>query len=261
MLLDETPAEQVKPGIRKRFSLRATKELPKLPRLGTQEEKILPQLPRLVFNGDDAWAMKASTVVTAAGSANQMDFSDDPLQLESPVVSPSSTNHARKSSAPPIPRKSSKRRSGRPKANIPKPQSEANDQPKGITNSRQSLKNNISLPQPAEVNRAASRSSAGASDINEKIEAMMAATKALKPGSDGGFFHGPLIPTKKKGLMESKVLTRMKTAINDHFQARANKKRDSVRNGRLLDKNLGELPEFDEDVSALTAVELRMNEG
>ncbi len=264
MLLDDTTIDQLKPEAGKRLSQTAVaKALPILPRLGSQDEKNLPQLPRLVFNGDDAWAMRNTPVVTAAGSSNQIEFNDDHLEPPTPLINVAS--HARKSSAPPVPRRSSKRKSGRPKSHFSNSQAESTEVPKTTSTTRQSLKNSISHPQPLETPLAQPRVIPGATEINEKVEAMMAATRALKPGSDSTLLHGPLVPAKKKRLGDGNMLSRMKIAFNDRFQTRSSKKRDSTRDGRLLDKSLSELQDFEEDpissISTLTAMELRMNEG
>ena len=98
-----------------------------------------------------------------------------------------------------------------------------------------------------------------------KIEAMIAATKALKPGSDSAVLLGPLVPPRKRRLVDNKVLTKMKTALKDGFNARNAKKRDSMLNDKLLDASLNEVQDFEEELSmsaeALTTMELRINEG
>lgn len=72
----------------------------------------LPQLPRLTFSGDDAWAMQTSPVIAASGNSNQIrfDLDDDPLSLP---LQPTLKHNRKGSIAPTIPRKSSKRRSSR----------------------------------------------------------------------------------------------------------------------------------------------------
>jgi hypothetical protein len=104
-----------------------------------------------------------------------------------------------------------------------------------------------------------------AADVNEKIVAMLAATKALKPAHDDALHQASFVPTKKRRLMDNKVLTKMKSAINDRLQIRSSRRRDSIRDDKLLDRTLNELQDFEDPVSAsvtaLSTVEIRMNEG
>ncbi|KAG4436417.1 hypothetical protein IFR05_008110 [Cadophora sp. M221] len=261
ILLDDTTMDQLRPEGGKRMSQSAaSKALPGFPRSESQDGKNLPQLPKLIFNGDDAWAMRTAPVVTAAGTSNQMEFGDDNNQPSSFLNRLSA--HTRKSSIPEIPRRSSKRRSGRPKSTVGQPRAEAGDRRSVANPSRQV--SSISPPRPNEPPRP-QQSGFVAADVNGKIEAMIAATKALKPGSEGTVLLGPLVPTKKRRLVDNKVLTKMKTAINDRFSGRNARKRDSMINDKLLDASLNEAQDFEEELSAsaiaLTTMELRMNEG
>ncbi|KAL5324515.1 hypothetical protein ACEPPN_009061 [Leptodophora sp. 'Broadleaf-Isolate-01'] len=263
ILLDDTTIDQLRPEGGKRMSQSAaSKALPGFPHNDSQDGKNLPQLPKLIFNGDDAWAMRTAPVVTAAGTSNQMEFGDDNNQPSSFLNRFSA--HARKSSIPDIPRRSSKRRSGRPKSTISQPRAEAGDRRSVANPSRQTLKSSISPPRPNEHPQP-QQSGFVAADVNGKIEAMISATKALKPGSEGTLLLGPLVPTKKRRLVDNKVLTKMKTAINDRFSGRSARKRDSMINDKLLDTSLNEAQDFEEELSAsaiaLTTMELRMNEG
>ncbi len=119
MLLDDTTMNQLntntEPG--RRLSQMAAAEAYNAGRIELGDSKALPQLPKLVFNGDDAWAMKTAPVVTAAGSSNQMTFNGD-MEPSIGQISTQTGNHSRKGSAPTIPRKSSKRKSARPKSNL-----------------------------------------------------------------------------------------------------------------------------------------------
>ena len=45
--------------------------------VGSPADKALPQLPELLFNGDDAWAQKTTPVVTAAGKLNEIHFPEN----------------------------------------------------------------------------------------------------------------------------------------------------------------------------------------
>ncbi|PVH80623.1 hypothetical protein DL98DRAFT_654570 [Cadophora sp. DSE1049] len=262
ILLDDTTLDQLRPEGGKRMSQSAaSKALPGL-RTESQDGKNLPQLPKLIFNADDAWAMRTAPVVTAAGTSNQMEFDVDNPRPSTFLNRLSA--HARKSSIPEIPRRSSKRRSGRPKSAVGPPRAEAGDRRSVAHTSRQTLKNSISPPRAGDSSQP-KQSGFVAEDVNNKIEAMIAATKALKPGSEGTVLLGPLVPTKKRRLVDNKVLTKMKTALNDRFNGRNGKKRDSMLNDKLLDASLNEVQDFEEELSisaiALTTMELRMNEG
>jgi hypothetical protein len=260
ILLDDTTEEQLKPEPGRRLSrIGIAQALPSIPRVDPNATKSLPQLPKLLFNGDDAWAMKSSPVVMAAGSSNQMIFgSDTPESLEVSANSP----QFKKSPAPTIPRKSSRRKSARPQSALPRGKVKVESQQIA---SRLALKSSISPPKPVEVSQIKGSSTMNAADVNEKIVAMLAATKALKPTHDDAPHQGSSVPTKKRRLMDNKMLTKMKSAINDRLQIRGARRRDSIRDDKLLDRSLNEIQDFEDpalaSVTALSAVEIRMNEG
>ncbi|KAL2073756.1 hypothetical protein VTL71DRAFT_11082 [Oculimacula yallundae] len=264
MLLDDTNMDQLRPEGGKRMSqTAASKAMPGYPRTESQDGKSLPQLPQLTFNGDDAWAMRLAPAQTAAGMTNQVEFSEDDAQPANFLNRLSA--QTRKSSAPVIPRKSSKRRSGRPKSTAGHSQLHAHSgDRRSIANpSGQTLNAIASSSQPSGQSQPKGTGFVAA-DINGKIEAMISATKALKPGSEGTVLHGPLAPGKKRHLVGNKVLTKMKTAINDRLGGKGARKRDSMINDRLLDPAVNEVQDFEEDTlasgGAATALELRMNE-
>jgi hypothetical protein len=91
-----------------------------------------------------------------------------------------------------------------------------------------------------------------AADVNSKIEAMIAATKALKPDATDSLLQARL-PTKKRRLKDGNVLMKMKAAMGYHLQARANKKH----------KDPTRIPNEETTIplSALTTMEMRTNEG
>lgn len=255
LLLEDTEFDQLKPGAGNRASYSAAAKTA-LPQIRSQEGKALPQLPSMVFNGDDAWALRMSSVVTAAGSSNQMDFSHDGPSISSVQAA----SYTRKTSTPTIPRKSSKRRSARPRSALFQPPPELVDRRTHV--SRRTLKSNISSPQSQDVPHPTKTTAFDAAGVNNKIEAMIAATKDLKPVSDDT--PPQLVPSKKRRF-ENKVLSKMKSAINDRFQSRSGRKRDSMLDERLLDVSLNEVPETEDEsfasAAAVTAIELRMNEG
>jgi len=247
MLLDDTSEEQIKPNPGRYLSqIPIAKTLPNLAHAHVDSHKSLPQLPKLVFNGDDAWAMRMAPVVTAAGDSNSTYFDRGSEGVRNVFPLTSAHAHSRKGSAPTIPRKSSKRKSARSKITYPKLQSGENR--------KQALKKSISPPKLLEP--IAPQQSA-TNDINNKIQAMLAATKALKGSTDQALLQGPYLPTRKSRLMDNKVFSKVKTAINDRLQARNARKRDSARNDRLLDPSNSEL----QDWEATSALEIRLNEG
>jgi hypothetical protein len=67
------------------------------------EDKDLPQLPELLFNGDDAWARRTGPVVTAAGNVNEIQFMDGSEAVGS--CSSHMFGHSADHSTPPIPRR------------------------------------------------------------------------------------------------------------------------------------------------------------
>jgi hypothetical protein len=266
MLLDETTMDQFNGEPGKRLSqIAAAKTFPQPPCSAAQDSKALPQLPQLLFNGDDAWAMRSSPVMTAAGGCNEVQFSAGDEEPDSyPPNLSRQPPHVRKCSAPPLPRRSSKRNSARPK----KPDSEAKSQatflqdgPNGSNKQKRLVESDITPPKQIVHPEPKTSTSVEAADVNNKIEAMMAATKSLKPSANGNLLHGPVVPDKKRRFKDN-VLVKMKTAINDRLQVRSNRKRhDPARDDHLLDNNLNEMPEYDEDGSAVSAMEIRMNEG
>jgi len=275
MLLDDTSEEQIKPNPGRYLSqIPTAKTLPNLAHAHVDSHKSLPQLPKLVFNGDDAWAMRMAPVVTTAGDSNSTYFDSGSEGARNVFPLTSAHAHSRKGSAPTIPRNSSKRKSARPKITHPKLQS-GEDR-------KQALKISISLPKLLEpivpqqsattdVNDkiqamlAATKALKGstkprnseASDVNAKVQAMLAADKAIMGEADQALLQGPYLPTRKSRLMDKKVFAKVKTAINDRLQARNARKRDSARNDRLLDPSNSELHDWE----ATSASEIRLNEG
>lgn len=260
MLLDDTTLDQLRPEAGRRLcQIAAAKALPELERDEKQDSKARPRILTMTFNGDDAWAMRTAPVVTAAGRLNLMDFSDDNQSTTSfghPI-------NRSGSSAPAIPRKSSKRKSGRPKSSNHKLQIGTADRSSFVTSNSQAATDIFSSAEPAEEQPKTSVFQAA--DVNGKIDAMLAATKSLKPGSEVVTLQEPLVPTKKRRLMDNKVLAKMKTAINDRFPTRNGRKRDSIREERLLESSTSEVQAQEEDPSgsgpALSTMEIRMNEG
>ncbi|KAH8685959.1 hypothetical protein BGZ60DRAFT_523225 [Tricladium varicosporioides] len=275
ILLDDTTIDQLRADPGRRLSqIPVPNELTNAsPRMSTYNDKALPQLPNLVFNGDDAWALKSTSVVTAIGNSNEMQFTSarDELQSYPPSIAKRQSNHIRKTSAPPIPRKSSKRRSVRNKSVLSSPKRAAICQ--SVSGSAHRLTTSISTPNYLNAPGTKSSNGIDPSDINGKIKAMLEASAQLKPSSSSGtLLQGPLVANKKRRFKDHKVLAKVKTAINDRLGARQIKKaHDSARDDRLLDlgindiQDLPDLPDLDEEIShsfsALNTLEIRLNEG
>ena len=90
-------------------------------------------------------------------------------------------------------------------------------------------------------------------DLNGKVEAMLAATKALKPDLTQTLLPGLELPDNSSHLKDSNILVKMKTAMNNHFQTRVNKKSPELA-GSVGHKVALSQP-------ALTTMAIRMNKG
>lgn len=193
----------------------------------------LPQLPQLVFTEDDAWAMNTAPIVVTARDTNETLLSDLPATYFGTGF-PKLSTYSRTGSTPTIPRKSSKRKSTRrsgAEQTLP-------------LKAKKIDKNSISPPKPFTAPRVGP-SSNNAVDINKKIEAMLAASKALKPGIADSIVHDHGVPTKKRRFKDHNVFLKMKTAIKTRTA------------GKLQDEMLNNMSEE----TALTISQLRMNEG
>lgn len=260
MLLDNTTMNELTGEPGKRLSqLGSAQILPHIPRGTYTPDKPSPQLPQLLFNGNDVWAAMSSPVMTAAGNKNVTDFMSDADELDScpPPVSKEPA-HMRKSSAPPLPRKSSKRKPRQPsqKEDIPnqihKDENKRQNEPRKLS---KMMQQDPGTPPTETRNEMASISPI---DVNQKIEAMLKASRDLKP-MDGGFANEST--AIKKGIKENKVLQRMKNAINERINDKDWKKRHgSATNTHLLDLDLSQLSDF-EEVSTVSAIDRRINEG
>ena len=262
ILLEDTTLDQAESEHGDQLGqITAAKMIPGFSDPGIPRSKTLPQLPQLVFNGDDAWATKISPAVTAVGSSNEDLFSDDALVPENTASNFSkSVKHTRKRSAPPIPRRSSKRKSVRPKE-VSKQQSVLTYEHPTTPSSSEVNNVHVSCPDLLQMPQARPRTGNAGIDVARSIEAMLAAQEALKGPSNNGTLRDT---TKKHRVKNNKVLTRVKTAINGRLQVRSSRKTyDPARDDLLLDSSTSELPTPDNDFStdALTSVERRMNEG
>lgn len=128
-----------------------------------------------------------------------------------------------------------------------------------LANSFQSSKRRSKL-QPNATSPQTQVSSSQALDINAKIQATIDATNDLKNNAAGKALQDPLVSTKKRRLQDNKVLSKVRTAINERLNGR------SIRRSR---KGEEELPntasasrEDEEELSKFVAtMDLRLNEG
>jgi hypothetical protein len=255
MLLEDTDIDQLRTEHGKRLSqIASAKVAPNISSTGLRQSKTLPQLPQLLFNGDDAWAMRTTPVVTAAGSSNEVNFAeDDSMETANPTSNPPKTlKQSSQHSVPAIPRRSSKRKSARPVSHV-------------HTRSPVKYRTSISPPKPELIASTGGSTADAGSRVNQQIEAMLAATNTLKPGHNNVILQGPYVSMKKRRLKDNKVLTKVKTAINDRLQARNGKKRhDPLRDDLLLDNSSSMSQIVDDAVTpspVLSSVERRLNEG
>lgn len=268
MLLEDTVMNELNGEVGKRLSqVSSGKVFPHLPRESSTSDKALPQLPRLLFNSDDAWAMASRPVVTSAStstSADVMIFSDEEGEDSYPPPVSRFRGHERRSSAPPLPRKSSRRHrppperlgsteSGSASAN----DTEESDSQKTITTAQQ----NVGCPPIGNPGPTRLSLSAGPPNVGEQIERMLAASKALKPVEERVCGKSP--PASKtyagKG---NKVLSKMKDVISGRILERSLTKRHKPpKADQLIGSDPVQVPDYDEEPSSISAMELRMNEG
>ena len=121
--------------------------------------------------------------------------------------------------------------------------------------SQQALTDGITLSANATQ---ADASPAQANFINSKIESMLAATTSLKGESTGDLLLGPLVPVKKRRIMNSKVLVKVRSALGGRLGSLSSRKQyDAARDDHLLDNSLN-----DDDLSqSVTNMDIRLNEG
>ena len=264
MLLDYMAMNELQGEPRKRLSrTMSAKILPQHPREVFYRNKALPQLPKLLPNGDDAWAITSRQVITTRDTAHDKYVTfDDEGELDSfpPPVSRELTL-ARKGSAPPLPRKSSKGRSRNPEQrelkNI-RVENRQQSEPRKLTKMEQQ-----SVRSPLRENRGeALLSSFSAQQVmNKQIDNTLVASKAFKPMVKGLLSESPAA-LKKRGNKGNSVLSMMKNAISECPHEKSLKKcSQAPKNEQLLDSSLSQLPYYMEEPSTVNALELRTNNG
>jgi hypothetical protein len=260
-LLDDTTANEINGEPGKRFSMMGpAKNLTQLQRKIPSDGKPLPQLPQLLFNGDDVWAMRSSPVVTAAGMSNQADFIPEDNNPDScpPPVGRVPT-HRRKASAPPLPRKSSKRKPRRMGSSGQTHKQRSKDANKEQIEFQKLTK----TVEPSLMDNDMTRGSAffESQDSSQQAVATMAASKALKSVDESTDSENLTKPRKSRSK-GTNVLAKMKHAINERLHDSGLKKRQyRMSNEHLLSMEFSQLPEYDEEASTISPIEKRINEG
>lgn len=202
----------------------------------TEAPKTLPQLPQFLFNGDDAWASKNATVVTAIGRTNTIDFSN--LENESSNMS---SQHLEDTdiSPPPIPKRSSKRKSLQSKAiSVPHPKTKVNDNSK-VSSSFAGHITKCSISAPLLLDIPRSSSLAPVDHVARILEANRA--HAAREIAEREQLEGSLIPTKKRRMIDGKVFDKMKTAFSKQLRGKVTKETDRYSTKSLLDSSTNEL--------------------
>jgi hypothetical protein len=267
MLLDDTTMNQLAGEPGKRLSkLGSAKILPQPIGQAFFHDKALPQLPKLSFSGNDEWTTRSYPVATAAGISSEADPLNDEEELDScpPPVSRQPA-HSRKGSAPPLPRKSSKRSSRqREQRDLIEVQNSRGGDKRQLERRKimKMTNQNIEgqLPLTAETQPQRSVPTV-LPDVSQQIESMLVASRTLKPRESNSMTVSPVV-SKKNGMKGNGVLSKMKMILNGHFHDKGLRKHlYAAKNEHLLDPNLSQLPDYDEEASTISAIELRMNEG
>lgn len=267
MLPDDTAMNQMAAEPGKRLSnLVSAKILPLPPRQAFFRDKALPQLPpQLSFGGGDEWATRSYPVTATAEISSDGDplcYEEEPDSCPPPVFRQPA--HLRKGSAPPLPRKSSKRTSRqREGKEIAEVQSSRGDNKRQLEPRKLSkiAQQNSECQSPSKKDESLRSNSAALPDVSQQIEAMMVASRTLKPLGDNSVNESPAT-SKKSGMRGNGVLSKMKFALTERFQDKGLKKHHYLaKNEHLLDPNLSQLADYDEEASTISAMELRINEG
>ena len=267
MLIDDTTMNQLTGEPGKRLSkLGSANILPQSSQQGFFHEKALPRLPRLSFDGEDDRSTRSRPTITATKAIlNEVDLLSDEDELDScpPPVSRQPT-HARKSSAPTLPRNSSQIRSRqREQKGVIEARNATGDENRQIEPRKLSKTTQQNLKSPFSLSSEFTNASItkATPDVSQQIEAMLVASKVLKPEGDSLVIDSPVL-SKKSGVKGNRVLSRMKNVLTGHLHDKGFRKHHNLaKNEHLLDPNLSQLPDYDEEASTISAMEIRINEG
>jgi hypothetical protein len=263
MLLDDTTMNELQRETGKRLSQTGpAKVLPQLPREVPSRHKALPRLPQLLFNGDDAWVLASRNAIVARDIVHEgyVTFSgEDELDSCPPPVSREPI-HARASSAPTLPRKSSRRRRQNSEHLELRDRGEKSRQQPEIRKLTKTMQQTVGSPPQLNSGDAIS-SNAAQPAANRQINNMLAASRALKPPDDS-LLSETSIASKKSRNKRNGVLSKMRNAINERLHDKRLKKHSqSPKSEQLQDSNSSKWSDYEDGPSAVSAMELRLNEG
>jgi hypothetical protein len=267
LLIDDTTMNQLTREPGKRLSkLGSAKILSQPSQQGFFHDKALPRLPRLSFDGeDDGTTGSPRAITTPEAISNEGNLTNDEDELDScpPPVSRQPA-HARKSSAPPVPRKSSKRRSRqRERKEVIEARITTGGENRQLESRKLSKVTQQSLKRPLALSNETEKAVVpkASPDVSQQIEAMLVASRALKPEGESLMVDSPVL-SKKSGVKGNNVLSKMKDAITSQLHDKGFRKHHNLaKNEHLLDPNLSQLPDYDEEASTISDMELRINEG
>jgi hypothetical protein len=250
MLLDDTiDSQKYGADTDLSISIKFAKDLPKCfhaTEAGTTGAiKPLPHLPQFLFNGDDAWASKNASVVTAIGRTNTINFTS--LESESSNVF-SQHPEETKVSPPPIPKRSSKRKSVQTKNKVMiHSQTKVNDDGKDSSSPSGSVtKYSISAPILLDIPR--SSSSAPVNHVARIMEANR--SHVARKAAEKVQLEKSLVSIKKRRIVDGKVFDMMKTAFNKQIHGKVTKDFDHDLATSLLDYSTNELQGFENNPTA-----------
>jgi hypothetical protein len=263
MLLDDTTMSELQGEIGKRLSQAGSaKILPQLPQEVPSRHKALPQLPQLLFNGDDAWALASRNAIVARDIVHggYVTFSDEEELDSCPPPVSREPIHARTSSAPTLPRKSSRRRCQNSEHLKLKDRGENSRQQLEIRNLTKMTQQTVGFPLQLNHGEAIS-SNAVQPAVNRQINNMLAASKALKPPDDS-LLSESSVASKKSRNKRKGALSKMRNAINERLHDnRLKEHSQSPKSEQLLDSNLSKWSDYEDGPSAVSAMALRLSEG
>ncbi|CAG8957463.1 hypothetical protein HYFRA_00011444 [Hymenoscyphus fraxineus] len=260
MLLDDTTIDQLKADPGKRFSQVS------LPAIVNGDNELLQHEASLWSAENTVWIRHSSPAPPASSlQPIEYDSSEDELNtFPPPIADKRVPAHLRKTSAPEIPRRSSKRNSGRYKSSLSSPQ-------KVIGHSRNSssanrLSKNVNENHEKIMNMAAPAHASSSFDVvahNNKMQAALAAGILQMPATHSA----PTEPTAEPSSATKKprhiqVFSMVKAAFRGSRHGK--KSPDPVRGDRLLNSPNNGSPGMEDEATLATmtsSLEIRLNEG
>jgi hypothetical protein len=283
-LLDDT-TDELQPGPGRR-QLPRNKTFSNLAQFAHPDKnKSLPQLPDLERNGDRAWPMMNAPVGTADGNANRTYFHGD----EGSYMSAAHGEHSRENSPPPIPPKSSKRKSGpknthgkiqegnetvrrsivhpKPAENIDVPTPKKYDNNDSVVEAMQTATRNLKGNQkgnpkgnskgPLKISaptnfRHVAHTATGAE--KDTVQESLRSTVRPLNSTDQTLLQGTYVPTKEKSFKAGKMFAKMKNALQGN---NSRSRHNSGMNQRLLD----DFPGDSQECGQMGSMGTGLNEG